>query len=450
MSGGNKQIVDERVHLLPRNEDYAEFNNCSGASFHASVFNLSCTIVGAGIMSLPATLKVLGLVPGIVLIIFAAFLTEASVEMLLRFSKPGSAFTYGDVMGDAFGMFGKMLLQTTIVINNIGAVIIYLIIIDVTVTSRVSFFLFLSYAPPEDLLSGATSIGVHHKGVLEEWFGEHWWTGRAFVLIALTVIVFFPLMCFKRIESLKYTSAISFALVVVFLVVVIGITMYKLAEGSIETPRLFPNVTDLTSFCNLFTAAPPVVCAYVCHFNGCFGFLLFGDSTISDVLSNFDSNIGIPYGFVINDIVRVCYACHIILIFPIIFYPLRLNLDGLLFPSAMPLASDNQRFAFISALLTVIVLLGAIFIPSIWVAFQFCGATVGILLGFVFPASITLNTAYFRLTKRFKSNPWLEKDEIAEFLNVLFIRVFTMIKSELQVLPSLSEPKSGSFEHRCR
>lgn len=69
-------------------------------------------------------------------------------------------------------------------------------------------------------------------------------------------------------ESLKYTSAISFALVVVFLLVVIGITVYKLAEGSIETPRLFPNVTDLTSFCNLFTAAPPVVCAYVCHFNG--------------------------------------------------------------------------------------------------------------------------------------------------------------------------------------
>ena len=132
------------------------------------------------------------------------------------------------------------------------------------------------------------------------------------------------------------------------------------------------------------------LCAIVYVMTGCFGFLLFGDSTISDVLSNFDSNIGIPYGFVINDIVRVCYACHIILIFPIIFYPLRLNLDGLLFPSAMTFASDNQRFAFISALLTVIVLLGAIFIPSIWVAFQFCGATVGILLGFVFPASITL------------------------------------------------------------
>lgn len=407
MSKNNKQIVNEMIPLLPINREEAGFDKHSGASFHGSVFNLSCTIAGAGIMSLPATLKVLGLVPGIALIIFAAFLTEASIEMLLRFSKPGSAFSYGDVMGDAFGMFGKMLLQTTIVINNIGAVIVYLIII-------------------EDLLSGATSSGVHHAGVLEEWFGEHWWTGRAFVLIALTFIVFIPLMCFKRIESLRFTSAISVALAFVFLVIVVGITIYKLAKGSIETPRWFSSITDLASFCNLFTAVPPVVCAYVCHFNvhtieneleqsspmqavvktslalcaavyvmtGSFGFLLFGDSTLSDLLANFDADLGIPCGSLINDVVRVSYAFHIILIFPIIFYPLRLNLDGLLFPSARPLASDNLRFALISTGLTLIVLLGAIFIPSIWVAFQFIGATVGVLIGFIYPASITLRDSH--------------------------------------------------------
>ena len=39
-----------------------------GASFHGSVFNLSCAVVGSGIMSLPATLKVLGLFPGVALI----------------------------------------------------------------------------------------------------------------------------------------------------------------------------------------------------------------------------------------------------------------------------------------------------------------------------------------------------------------------------------------------
>jgi sodium-coupled neutral amino acid transporter 2 len=39
-----------------------------GDSFHGSVFNLPCAVVGSGIMSLPTTLKALGFVPGVALI----------------------------------------------------------------------------------------------------------------------------------------------------------------------------------------------------------------------------------------------------------------------------------------------------------------------------------------------------------------------------------------------
>ncbi|BFG26446.1 hypothetical protein CerSpe_127200 [Prunus speciosa] len=406
-SQSEHQLVDERTLLLPtsQNEEaQAGFGKPSrGASFHGSVFNLSCTVIGSGIMSLPATLNILGLIPGVALIIIAAFLTEASIDFLLRFSKPGSAFSYGDVMGEAFGKVGKVLLQLCVIINNIGSLTVYMIIM-------------------EDVLSGSTSNGVHHAGILEESLGVHWWTGRAFVLIVLTVVVIVPLICFKRIDSLRFTSAISITLAVVFLVAVIVITVYKLILGSIEAPALFPSVTGLTSFLNLFTAFPVVVFAYVCHYNvhsiqneledsrrmpaivrttvalcafvyvmtGVFGFLLFGESTLSDLLSNFDTDLGIPYSSVFNDIVRISYTGHILLVYPIVLFPLRLNLDGLLFPSARPLASDNVRFLLISSGIVVITLLGAIFIPSIWVAFEFTGATVGALIAFIFPACIVL------------------------------------------------------------
>lgn len=132
------------------------------------------------------------------------------------------------------------------------------------------------------------------------------------------------------------------------------------------------------------------LCAFVYVMTGVFGFLLFGESTLSDLLSNFDTDLGIPYSSVFNDIVRISYAGHILLVYPIILFPLRLNLDGLLFPSARPLASDNVRFLLISSGIIVITLLGAIFIPSIWVAFEFTGATVGALLAFIFPACIVL------------------------------------------------------------
>ncbi|CAN6702306.1 unnamed protein product [Malus baccata var. baccata] len=401
---------NQSTPLLPTSENseveagFAEPSKPSGgASFYGSVFNLSCTVIGSGIMSLPATLAILGLIPGVALIVVAAFLTEASIEMLLRFSKPGSVFSYGDLMGEAFGKVGKVLVQICVIVNNIGALTVYMIII-------------------EDVLSGSTSSGVHHAGILEERLGVHWWTGRAFVLVVLTVVVFIPLVCFKRIDSLRFTSAISVALAVVFLVAVIVITVYKFVLGSIERPALFPSVTDLPSFLNLFTAFPVVVFAYVCHYNvhtiqnelkdtatmpaivratvalcavvyvmtGLFGFLLFGDSTLSDLLSNFDTDLGIPYSSVFNDIVRISYAAHILLVYPIGFFPLRLNLDGLLFPSAGPLASDNVRFSLISAGIIAITLLGAVFIPSIWVAFEFTGATVGALLAFIFPACIVL------------------------------------------------------------
>ncbi|KAF3443977.1 hypothetical protein FNV43_RR13667 [Rhamnella rubrinervis] len=406
------------IPLLPTEEDEESetvFSRPRVASFHGSVFNLSCTVIGSGIMSLPATLDVLGLVPGVALIIIAAFLTETAIEMLLRFSKPCSAFSYSDLMGDAFGTTGKILLQISVIVNNIGCLVVYMIII-------------------EDVLSGSTSSGVHHSGVLEEWFGEQWWTGRAFVLIVLTVVIFIPLICFKHIDSLWFTSAISITLAVIFLLVVIGITIYKLIMGSIERPKWFPSITNWTSFFNLFTAVPVVVFAYVCHYNvhpieneledssqmraivqssvalcatvyvmtGLFGFLLFGDSTLSDLLSNFDSDLGIQYSSLFNDTVRLSYAGHIILVYPIAFFPLRLNLDGLLFPSARPLASDNIRFALVSIGLVVISLLGAVFIPSIWVAFEFTGATVGVLIAFIFPASITLKDTHGIATRKDK------------------------------------------------
>ncbi|KAH0984376.1 hypothetical protein GBA52_011553 [Prunus armeniaca] len=412
----NKENSDERVPLLSRTQDEKVMTDkYSGASFHGSVFNLSCTIVGSGIMSLPATLKMLGLVPGIVLIIIVAFVIEASIEMLLRFSKAGCAYSYGDAMADAFGRIGKVLLQICIVIYNTGSLIVYMIII-------------------EDVLSGSTSKEVHHAGILEGWFGEHWWTSRAFVLVAVTVIIFFPLMFFERIDSARYISVISVGLAIVFLLVVIGVTTFKLVDGSIETPKWFPAVTDSTSFLNLFTAVPVVVFAYICHYNvhtiqneladssliqgvvrgslalcaviyvmtGIFGFLLFGESTYTDLLSNFDTDIGVPYSSLFNDIVRISYAGHVILVFPTIFLPLRLNLDGLLFPSARPLALDKKRFVLESVGLVLISLVGAISIPNIWVAFEFTGATMGGLLAFVFPASITLKDPHCIATTKDK------------------------------------------------
>lgn len=74
--------------------------------------------------------------------------------------------------------------------------------------------------------------------------------------------------CLFLADSLSYTSAISVALSVVFVIITAGIAIVKLIKGQIPMPKLFPDVPDLASVWELFTAVPVLVTAYVCHYNG--------------------------------------------------------------------------------------------------------------------------------------------------------------------------------------
>ncbi|KAI3903464.1 hypothetical protein MKW98_032118 [Papaver atlanticum] len=419
--------------FLPKNQNNNQFRSdesyyesgeigFNGASFSGAVFNLSTTIVGAGIMALPATVKELGLLPGLIMIVVMAVLTESSIEIILRFGKASKSVSYSGVVGDSFGGGGRTLLQICVIVNNLGLLIVYMIIIG-------------------DVMSGTrlSSGMVHHSGVLEEWFGTHWWTSPYVILLFTALTVISPLISFKRVDSLRYTSALSVALAVVFVAIMTGITVVKLMIGSIEMPRLFPKVVDQASFWKLFTTVPVLVTAYICHYSihpienelkdpsqmklivrasltfcasvyvatSLFGFLLFGEKTLDDVLANFDADLGIPYaGLLLNDVVRVSYGLHLILVFPVVFFSLRLSVDGLLFPTAVPIVFDNRRFLSISVGLMGVIFIGATFVPNIWTAFQFTGATAATSLGFIFPAAIVLKDQYGIATKKDRLLSW--------------------------------------------
>jgi amino acid permease len=98
-------------------------------SVPGAVFNVATTIIGAGIMSIPAILKVLGVFPSFALILIVAVLAEVSVEFLLRFTHAGETTTYSGVMREAFGSYGAISVQVCVIVTNFGALILYLIII---------------------------------------------------------------------------------------------------------------------------------------------------------------------------------------------------------------------------------------------------------------------------------------------------------------------------------
>ena len=121
------------------------------------------------------------------------------------------------------------------------------------------------------------------------------------------------------------------------------------------------------------------------------GYLLFGDATASDVLVNFDHDIGVVKSEVVNDMVRIVYVLHIILVFPVIFYAMRHIIDDIFYHSATTsLIEDHKRFWIITGTGIVATWLLATVIPNIWIAFSLSGATTTMLLGVVFPAMLAL------------------------------------------------------------
>ena len=71
-------------------------------------------------------------------------------------------------------------------------------------------------------------------------------------------------------DSLRYTSALSVGLAIVFVAITAGVAVVKLIDGSIGMPRLMPELVDQASFWKLFTTIPILVTAYICHHNSKF------------------------------------------------------------------------------------------------------------------------------------------------------------------------------------
>ncbi|KAJ4979865.1 hypothetical protein NE237_010645 [Protea cynaroides] len=383
-----------------------------GASIAGAVFNVSNSVIGAGIMSIPATLKVLGVVPAFALILIIAVLSSISVDFLLRFTNADVSTTYAGVMSEAFGRVGSIAFQICIMINNFGTLVIYLIIIG-------------------DVLPGSQFEGSIHSGVLQEWFGIHWWNTRVLSLLFTMLFVMLPLVLLRHVESLRFTSAISVLLAIMFVGISSVMAILVLWKGKTQRPRLLPDLASPTSFFELFTAVPVIVTAFTFHFNvhpiaaelpkpssmvsavrislvlcsviyltvGFFGYLLFGDSIMPDILANFDKNSGSSMGSLLDDTVRLSYAFHLMLVVPLLNFSLRASIHEFSNKSS-PLASNTTRFVSLTCFLLGFIYVTAIAIPNIWFFFQFIGSTTAVCLAFIFPGAIALRDVHGISTRR--------------------------------------------------
>ncbi|XP_054789091.1 amino acid transporter AVT6C-like isoform X2 [Prosopis cineraria] len=401
----------DNVPLLADTQKSAAGSNSQNGSIPGAVFNISTTMIGAGIMSIPATMKVLGIVPGFLMIVSVALATEITVEFMLRYTGSGKSITYAGMVGESYGKLGSLAVKVCVIITNLGVLTIYLIILG-------------------DVLCGNASKGGDevHVGVVQEWLGVHWWTSRPFVLLFLSLFIMLPLLLLRRVDSLRYSSGISILLALVFVAISSSMAFYGMWFGKTQPMRIFPDFSQV-SILDVFATIPVFVTGFGFHVNvhpiraelgkagdmkmavrvsliicvaiyfaiGFFGYLLFGDSILTDMLVNFDQSSNARAGRLLNDVVRLSYALHLALVFPVMNYSLRLNIHELLFSdeNRPDLASDTPRFLCLTLSLLAFTYVVAVALPNIWYFFQFLGSTTIVCLSFIFPSAIILRAGIY-------------------------------------------------------
>ncbi|KAL2896155.1 Amino acid transporter AVT6C [Bienertia sinuspersici] len=141
---------------------------------------------------------------------------DVTGEFMLRYTHSGKSTTYAGLMGESFGRLGSLALQICVMITSFGCLIIYLIIIG-------------------DVLSGTKAGTTIHTGLLQEWFGFYWWTSRAFAILFVVLLVILPLVLFRRVDSLRYTSLLAILLAMVFIVISSIMAVEAMMEGEHAT-----------------------------------------------------------------------------------------------------------------------------------------------------------------------------------------------------------------------
>ncbi|EFN60084.1 hypothetical protein CHLNCDRAFT_133392 [Chlorella variabilis] len=384
--------------------------------------NLATTIIGAGIMALPRAFATLGVVLGASMLAVIFVLSFFSLGVLVRVSQLTHHWTYHDVVSAEYGYPGLLALKLAIIINNAGSMIVYLIIIaDV-----------LCGVPPDYNGLVTNLLGVHDPSV--------WFVSRPFVLAVCCVLVLAPLLSLRDLGRLGPMSTAGVVVAGGFAVSVVGITGIAIAKGQVGDFHWLPTAemmgdTPSQVAVNLLAVLPVISLSFICHYNvhpiahslerfsnrrmmmvirralivctlvftlvAGGGYILFGSSTLANILNNLTPDslapvVGQAMGSVLSFANRLGYCISLMVrislmaTFAMLNWALRETVTKLLFHK--PVLPGPGFHALSYALLAVIYLV-AILVPSVWTAMSVTGATAATFIAFILPGFLILRVA---------------------------------------------------------
>ena len=372
------------------------------------VINLGNTIVGAGLMALPKVVEKLGIVMGCLSLLLVLLCTVKTLNYMLVESTRVGSTSFASVVKQRLGPRASLVTEVSIVINNIGLLIIYLRIIS-------------------DVLIG----NADYTGIITNFVKDGLITKPEFTVGLIAFCVLLPLCGLEKMNSLAAASTSGLSLALCFSAITIALSCVEIHRNGLAGVSWGPNpkyfgadaVSDLLQVIGVF---PVIFTSLVCHYNllhvkedlppthynkmpkivrlaggGCvalyvmvasFGYVLFKDDVQGDVLLNFSCKsledlVGSRGCVVVAVLVRSLYAITLSMTFPLIHFALRQTEMGLLF--ARDRRTPLARWGVSLANLLVAYVL-ALKVPNIWTPLQITGAVAAGIIGFIIPSLLHL------------------------------------------------------------
>ena len=392
-------------------------------SIKASGAQIANTIMGAGILSIPIIMRYLGLLLGIIFIIFLAFCTIYSVFILIRCHEITGKNGFSMLGKITMGKFGSILIKVIIIINNLGFCIAYFRIFGEVV---------------QTIIQGWVSP--------ESFWANNW---HNFIYIIICSFIMFSFIFIKNLSALKKVAYMGVSVVLIFS---LGLTLLFIHKGihhyldsNISWIFLKPNC----SFSEAFHVIPSVFLAFLFQFNvfpiylslkeknletmmkatkigvgyslfiflivGIVGFLLYGLNMNDTLLNNFSDDMTKfrdISGFIkfLIIIISVSFVTTCLTSFPILYLSLRENfVNSLIFCMKnmnIKEKKDNDKnfisekgLLIITVALYILIIVMAIVLPKLKTIFSIVGATAGTFIAFILP-----NLFYIRICKMSKKN----------------------------------------------
>lgn len=366
------------------------------------IFLLSATVLGAGILAIPHTYNLAGIVNASVSLLVVAIINVFSIWMMMKASDAINVESYEELANKSIPYVGKYISMFFFNILLFGSLSSFLVIIADLLQDIVRFI-----SPT-----------------------YHWYTDRTVVLLVFVILFVFPLCMLRNISLLEYSSFVAVVLITFFTCVITyqgSVRIYYSNHPSNDTHGYLPidwSHLKLASFRlqDIFQSLPIIALAYSCQTNvfpirseltdptiarmnrvnlganlisaflyilmGFFGYVLYLDI---DVDTNGNIINALPED-VFSSILRGLFTVAILFHYPVLHFGMRNSIELTFF--------SNDAFSWFRHTVLTIIIMGctmmfAISVPSLSKVIGLTGSLAAFPICFIFPAFFYIRCCFF-------------------------------------------------------